>query len=311
MFAYLPGQFLTFRVPHPDGEILRSYSLSSAPSADADMSVCVKRVARGRGSNWMNDHLRDGASISASRPAGRFTLRDSKAPLLLIAGGSGITPILSLCKQALLSTGRTVRLVYANRDAASVIYESELGVLRECFARRFDCRLWLDDQRGLMTEADIAAAAGAARPHCYICGPARLMDMAEATLDQLLGDGATILSERFLSPDEPGADEAAAALSSAAAPAPAAFRLTLDETDHVVPLSPGQTLLQAALAAGIDAPKSCTEGHCGACMAQLREGQVHMATTKALSRRNAERGHVLACQSRAASAQPIWLDFDF
>jgi ferredoxin len=88
------------------------------------------------------------------------------------------------------------------------------------------------------------------------------------------------------------------------------FRLTLDSEDHTVPIATGQTLLQAALAAGIDAPHSCTEGRCGTCMSWLRNGDVSMASTRALSKRNFERGYVLACQSRPSSAAPIWLDFD-
>ncbi len=88
------------------------------------------------------------------------------------------------------------------------------------------------------------------------------------------------------------------------------FRLTLDGEDHAVPIAAGETLLEAALAAGIDAPHSCTEGRCGTCKSWLREGEVSMKSTRALSPRSKERGHVLACQSRPSSAVPIWLDFD-
>ena len=88
------------------------------------------------------------------------------------------------------------------------------------------------------------------------------------------------------------------------------FRLTLDSESHTVPIAPGETLLKAALAAGIDAPHACTEGRCGTCMAWLRSGGVTMESTRALSKRSKERGYVLACQARPVSAAPIWLDFD-
>jgi ferredoxin len=88
------------------------------------------------------------------------------------------------------------------------------------------------------------------------------------------------------------------------------FRLTLDSEDHIVPIAAGETLLEAALAAGIDAPHTCTEGRCGTCMAWLRGGDVSMASTRALSKRNMERSYVLACQARPSSSAPIWLDFD-
>ena len=88
------------------------------------------------------------------------------------------------------------------------------------------------------------------------------------------------------------------------------FRLTLDSENYTVPIAAGETLLQAALTAGIDAPHSCTEGRCGTCMAWLRNGDVSMASTRALSKRNMESGYILACQSRPSSPAPIWLDFD-
>jgi 3-ketosteroid 9alpha-monooxygenase subunit B len=312
LYRYTPGQFLTFRVPHEGGELIRSYSLSSAPCTDPDMTVCVKRVAGGRGSNWFNDHLTVGARIEATRPVGRFVLRDGDAPLLVIAGGSGITPCISLVKQALVETGRRVKLVYANQNAAAVIYRETLDMLEGRFPDRFTCRHWLDDRRGFLTAADITVEAeGWEQAEGYICGPDPLMDMAEETLVALFGAGATVLIERFVSPDDPVRNREAVEV-----PAPPAetliesFRLTLDGEDHAVPIAPGETLLEAALAAEIDAPCSCTEGHCGTCMSWLRSGDVTMAAPQALSKRNIERGWILACQSRPASDAPIWLDFD-
>jgi len=84
----------------------------------------------------------------------------------------------------------------------------------------------------------------------------------------------------------------------------------LDGEDHDVATGSGETLLEAAIAAGVDAPHSCTEGHCGACMAILKSGEVTMASTRALSKRNIERGYVLACQARPSSPEALWLDFD-
>jgi ferredoxin len=98
--------------------------------------------------------------------------------------------------------------------------------------------------------------------------------------------------------------------TGAEAPAGESFRLTLDGIDHSVPITAGETLLHAALAAGIDAPHTCTQGRCGSCMSWLRSGDVSMETTKALSKRKIERGYVLACQALPTSSEPIWLDFD-
>lgn len=312
LYRYRPGQFLTFRIPHEEGLITRSYSLSSAPCADPEMTVCVKRVADGRGSNWFNDHISAGARIEATRPAGRFVMREGDAPMLLIAGGSGITPCISLIKQALIETTRKVRLVYVNQNAASIIYRETLQRLEDRFSDRFACQHWLDDAGGLIRAPDIVAAAtGWEAADTYICGPGPLMDMAEEMLSGLFGPEATILIERFVSPNEKSSGQAALEEpASSEHIGIESFRLTLDGNEHVVPIGGNQTLLEAALAAGIDAPNSCVEGHCGTCMAHLREGNVSMASTKALSKRNIQRGWVLACQSRPSSCAPLWLDFD-
>ena len=313
-FRYRPGQFLTFRIPHSGGHIRRSYSLSSAPQTDPDMTVCVKRVSGGRGSNWFNDNLIAGSRIEATRPAGRFVLRDGETPLLLIAGGSGITPCISLVKHALVDTKRKVKLVYANQTADSVIYRESLNWLERRFADRFTCQHWIDDTHGLMAAVDVAEVSkGWEAAESYICGPGPLMDMAEQALEDIFGAEATVLTERFVSPDddpEPLPTETRSSAGPAESPVES-FGLILDGQKHRVPIAGDQTLLEAALAAGIDAPNSCTEGHCGTCMAALRSGEVSMASTRALSKRNIERGLVLACQSRPSSSAELLLDFDY
>src|ERR671934_2763698 len=114
-FSYRAGQFVTVRVC----DALRSYSMSSSPETDTELMTTVKRVPGGLVSSWMHDHLAPGDVIEVTRPAGVFCLRETAVPLVAFAGGSGITPILSLVKSALVTTARRVRLLTANRDAAS------------------------------------------------------------------------------------------------------------------------------------------------------------------------------------------------
>lgn len=307
-FSYRAGQFLTFSIPHEGKNLTRSYSLSSAPGVDAEMTICVKRVVGGRGSNWMIDQLETGDIIEATAPSGQFTLTDAQTPVLCVAGGSGITPCISMIKEALVKTERQVRLFYANRTAASVIYRDQLNSLATQFPDQFTCIHWLDEAKGFAAKADLLEALGPEVPDCYICGPTPLMDMAEALyLDQLCAD-ATVKTERFVSPDDPVEVEQP---SVKPAKGPASFTMTLDDEVHEIPLAPGQTLLEAALAQGIDAPRSCTEGHCGACMCRLESGCVDMASTKALSKRNIERGNILACQSRPKTDEKLRISFDF
>lgn len=320
-FAYKAGQFLTFDIPHPSAPILRSYSLSSTPDIDPYMRICVKRVVKGRGSNWMIDHLHPGDVIWSSAPLGSFTLTSTQAPVLLIAGGSGITPCIGLIKQILVQTQRHVHLLYANQTQASVIYRRELDDLCERFSDRFACQHWIEADQGYVTAEAVVATSNrllalGEMPDCYICGPGPLMDLVEAALADHLGEHATIAIERFASPQDGDSTADTARNPAEVVPVtslvhPPIFELHLDGETHKIPLSAGHTLLEAALAAGIDAPKSCLEGHCGACMGHLKSGHVDMASTKALSKRNIKRGYVLACQARPSSIDPIHIDFDF
>lgn len=307
-FSYLPGQFLTLEIPHPTGVLSRSYSLSSAPGTDLDMQICIKRVAGGRGSNWVIDNLKVGDRLIATPPAGRFTLSTEVPAVLFIAGGSGITPCLSLIKQALNESDAMVDLLYVNRNESSVIYRAEIEALLTEHGARFRCHNWLTEISGRISARDIRELTPRDVPLVYVCGPESLMDMAEETLGAHLDASADILTERFLSPDDTAPDLAEAVEDQKV---PETFKLTLDNRVHEVPYHAENTLLEAALSAGIDAPYSCSEGSCGACMCQLKTGEVRMATTKALSKRSLARGNILLCQAKPSTDDPIWVDFDF
>ena len=115
-FRYRPGQFCTFRVRVDGEDHLRSYSMSSSPEADADLTVTVKRVAGGLVSNWLLDHLAAGDVVEATKPAGVFCPQQVERPVVGFCGGSGITPFISITKHVLARTARPIRLLYANRD---------------------------------------------------------------------------------------------------------------------------------------------------------------------------------------------------
>src|SRR5262245_21449107 len=120
-FAYAAGQYCTFRATIGGEPIVRCYSMSSSPETGDPFTVTVKRVSGGKMSNWMNDTLATGDTIDAMPPGGLFVLRAGEAPIVAFAGGSGITPILSIIKTALATTGREIALVYANRGPGRVI----------------------------------------------------------------------------------------------------------------------------------------------------------------------------------------------
>jgi len=327
VFTYRPGQFLTFRVPF-GGEnappLVRCYSLSSSPETDAEPKVTVKRIEDGRVSNWMNDHLAVGHPVHVMRPAGRFVLRDSNAPLLLFGGGSGITPLLSLLKSALHATARRVRLVYANRDRDSVIFRAELDVLEADHRGRLELIHHLDVDSGLLDAAGARMQTrGLEGADCYVCGPAAFMGVVETALAEAGVSPERVWIERFVSPPDGQAPEvaladdgaavaaapgASAASTTDAAP-PAELTVHLDGSTHRVAYKPGQSVLEAVQAAGLDPPFACTEGYCGSCAARLEAGEIKMAANDVFSDAEVGRGHILACQSRVV-AGPCEVRFD-
>jgi ferredoxin-NADP reductase len=286
-FPYQAGQFLTFRVC----ETLRSYSMSTCPVHDASLAVTVKRVPGGLVSNWMLDNLQAGSVVEVTVPAGVFCLRDGDRPLVAFAGGSGITPIMSLAKNALATTDRRVRVFAANRDADSVIFGSALGSLAARYPGRFTVQHHLDADRGLVTADEVRSFAGAGRgADFYLCGPAPFMELVERTL---VSDGVApsqILVERF-------GDAGVAEVPAKGSVEGGAITVVLGRERRSVPRHAGETLLESARRAGLDPPFSCEAGNCATCMAQVTEGEVKMRTNNALDDDEVAEGWVLTCQS--------------
>ncbi len=302
-FAYQAGQFLTFRVPWEGGSLLRCYSLASCPVTERTFKVTVKRVDEGRVSNWFHDRVGPGSTLEVLPPAGRFVLRDAEAPLLLFGGGSGITPVISLVKSALATTRRRIRLVYANRDRPSIIFEDELDALARGHPERLEVVHHLDEERGFLDAAGAAAhARGLETAHCYVCGPGPFMEVVEEALAKVGASPDQVFIERFESPE--GSEAPAAALAGPeAGDAPSEILVHLDGRTHRVPYTPGQSILRAALDAGLDAPFACEEGYCGSCAATRVEGEVEMATNDVFNEAEVAEGWILTCQGRARGAR--------
>ena len=308
LFAYKPGQFLTFRIPRGDGHIERCYSLSSAPCCDDALKVTVKRVEHGFGSNWFNDVPGPGDVLEVAPPSGRFVLRRRDRPMILFAGGSGITPVISLIKQALYETALSSHLLYANTDHDQVIFRRELDTLAARFPGRLSCRHHLDAEAGLVDARLIADFVGDRR-ECdfFICGPGPFLDLAVDVLCGLGIDDRHVFIERFTMPDDDGAiDAPTPADASGTVPG---FRATIDGADHEVPYSAGNTLLDCMLAQGLDPVHSCKDAHCGSCMVIRKSGEVTMHKSTVLSRRDKERGYILLCQS-VPQTPDVWVDCD-
>ncbi len=314
---YRPGQFLTVRVPSSSGAggEARCYSLAGSPHAGDPLRITVKRVPGGLGSGWLCQDVGIGDELEILPPAGTFTPPDLDRDLLLVAGGSGITPVLSVAKSALLAGRGHVALVYANRDPGSVIFRDELWGLAEEHPGRLTVVHWLETLQGLPTAPQLGPlVAPYANRETYLCGPAPLMDAAETAVRASGGQGRAIHRERYFSLSGDVFAPAVAAPApgpGSVAPPPgvagggqdtpscggATAEVEFEGVVHTVAWGRRTSLLTALLAAGVPAPYSCREGACSACCCRVLAGEVTMVRNEVLAPEDLADGYVLACQA--------------
>jgi 3-ketosteroid 9alpha-monooxygenase subunit B len=308
-FRYLAGQFLTVSVCVDGVTLRRCYSLSSAPELDPRPRITVKRVPGGRVSNWICDTVKAGDLLQVALPEGRFVLDPrEQRPLVLIGGGSGLTPLLSLLKVALATTERRVCLLTAQRSPSHRLFHAEISALAAAHPHRLAVHDHLDSERGHLTRAALAPLLTPwLDGTVYLCGPTPFMELVEAALNQLGLPDAQLHIERFASPTDP---ERLPETPEPISQMPDAFTLRLDGKQHRVPYLAGESLLSSALSHGLPAPHACQEGFCGSCMAHLTQGQVHMRTHDALSAKDVQRGRVLLCQARPIGPGELALSYD-
>jgi 3-ketosteroid 9alpha-monooxygenase subunit B len=300
---YAPGQFLTLRIPSErTGSVARCYSLCSSPFTDDALTVTVKRTADGYASNWLCDHAHIGMRIHVLAPSGNFVPKTLDDDFLLMAAGSGITPIMSICKSALAEGSGQVTLLYANRDDRSVIFSAALRELSAKYPDRLTVVHWLESVQGLPSAGALAKLATpyTDRP-AFICGPGPFMDAAREALEALKVPAPQIHIEVFKSLDsDPFAAITIEGTDEGDEP-PATVVVQLDGETHTVSWPRNAKLLDVLLAEGLDAPFSCREGHCGACACTLRSGKVNMEVNDVLEQQDLDDGLILACQSHPES----------
>jgi 3-ketosteroid 9alpha-monooxygenase subunit B len=302
-FSYLPGQFITVRVPSSRaGSVARCYSLCSSPLVDGELAITIKRTTEGYASNWLLDNVVPGAMLDVLPPAGTFTPKSLEGDFLLFAAGSGITPVMSILKSVLRGgTGRIV-LVYANRDEQSVIFGSALRTLAASSGGRLVLLHWLDSLHGVPAAAAIAALV---RPYAawepFICGPDPFLVAVRSALGTLGVPGKRVHVERFLSLAENPFE--APVPSDAAGGLAATLSVSLDGAIRVLAWPAGTRMLDVLTDAGLDAPFSCRQGICGACACQLTGGEVEMAHNEVLEEEDLADGYILACQALAKTPE--------
>jgi 3-ketosteroid 9alpha-monooxygenase subunit B len=307
-FRYRPGQFVTVRVPHPDGAVARCYSLSSAPGDDRP-AITVKSA--GPASAWLCDHVTAGWTLDVLAPAGLFTPPSLDHDLLLVAGGSGITPIMSIVRTVMASGSAHLVLLYANRDPESVIFARQLEMLAIRHTGRLRVIHWLESDRGLPSAAGLQPLLHSyADRDVYLCGPEPFMAQVSEALTAVGVPRRQVHRERFVSLDEdpftapvepPALVSPTPRTAAERAAGSRVVEVTLDGAQHRLDWPDEVKLLDLLSTSGLAAPSSCRSGQCGACTTRVEEGEVRMLVNDVLDAEDLADGYVLACQSLPVS----------
>jgi ring-1,2-phenylacetyl-CoA epoxidase subunit PaaE len=313
-FRFEPGQYLTLK----RGELRRSYSICAAPGEAP--RVGVRRVSGGVFSSWLHQQLRVGDTLEVMEPEGRFgaALRSAPRRVLLVAGGSGITPILSMLKSLLQGDAATrVTLLYGNRRASSTMFKEEIEdlknrhltrlVIHPVFSRE-GADSPLHSGRLDAEKAKTFMRLSGPVDQAFVCGPHAMNDEVQAALLAAGVAAERIHIERFGVPPElvqAGPSEAQAGDAPSAT-----ITIVRDGLTRQVPFGRADgNILAAASRAGLDVPYSCKSGVCATCRAKLKAGRVRMDRNFALEKSELEAGFVLTCQAHPLTEQ-VSVSFD-
>jgi ring-1,2-phenylacetyl-CoA epoxidase subunit PaaE len=319
-FSFQPGQYLTLRQPGQD--LRRSYSICAA--AGESLRVGVRRVPGGAFSNWLHATLKAGDTLEVMEPEGRFgaaaAMRGPGRHVLCIAGGSGITPILSILKTLLAQEPATrVTLLYGNRTAASTMFKEELEDLKNRHLTRLALHVVFSREQvdsplnsGRLDRDKIGEflrLVGAGTVDAvFVCGPHAFNDDAESALKAAGIAEARIHIERFGVP--PSAADATLHAPKEGDATTARISVQRDGLTREVAFEPSdESILAAASRAGMDLPYSCKSGVCATCRARLLEGQVRMDRNFALEKADLEAGFILTCQAHPLTDRVV-VSFD-
>ncbi len=321
-FRYQAGQFVSFFLDINGEKLNRSYSLSTSPLTDTEFKVTVKKVEGGRGSTFLCERVKEGDVLLTTPPAGHFfkpLLIDSGVHYVLFAAGSGITPIFSILKTVLASgPANRVTLVYCNRNESSIIYGQELQAMEKEFSPRLELvhvlsrpssswngncgRLNEDLLRRIFSQT---GATGLERDY-YLCGPTEFMNSIKEFLLKNSVSSERVHIEDFAvgvhKPAAPAVDSSWTLIGpDQEQGTPEKIIAELNGETVEVPAKADQSILETLLEAGHQAPYSCMDGACMACMAKVKEGRVYQKDPGILTDDNIANCEALTCQAKPLS----------
>lgn len=323
-FAYKQGQYLTLKLNLGGEELRRSYSACSSPIVHEDLRIAIKAVENGKVSTYLNNGLSVGDTIEVMTPMGNFyTEMPAATPqhYVAFAAGSGITPVISLLKTALAAhPANKFSLFYGNKSTSDIIFRQELNDLVVKYEERlqvhhilsresttdslFEGRISPEKCLDLLTHFEEIQNADA----YFICGP---FDMTMGLKEKLIEFGVPKEKVHFeLFTTDTKSETAPPVETAGASPmTDSKVLIILDGEETEITVRPNETILDAALDAGLDAPYACTGGSCCTCRAKAIEGSVEMEVNYALTESEVESGYILTCQSHPKTPKMI-VDYD-
>jgi ring-1,2-phenylacetyl-CoA epoxidase subunit PaaE len=328
-FSFLPGQYTTLKMNVGGENVNRSYSFCSSPFLGEPLTIAVKRVAGGKGSNFINDNFKTGVEIEVMEPLGNFhspLSESNEKHYILFGGGSGITPLMSILKSVMVKEPKSkVTLFYGNRNEDSIIFKDTLELLSAKYPDRLKIvhvldlplRTWIG-YSGFMVK-DMALRLlrentnlNFQQAEFFICGPTPMMKSVEEALGLLQIPKEKIHIEYFTAKAE---EDKQTATAGTVVPTAEPFtgrtrvKIIYDGNEREFEVSEKETILEAALDAGYDPPYSCMVAACCTCRAKLVSGKVEMDDRESLTDSEIAKGYVLTCQSHPKS-NGIVLNYD-
>jgi ring-1,2-phenylacetyl-CoA epoxidase subunit PaaE len=315
---YKPGQYLTVILELGGKEVRRSYSLCTSPFTDPHPGITVKRVSGGLVSNYLNDQIRPGKTIEIMKPLGNFTSEfhsKNKNHFVMVAGGSGITPIMGIAKSVFVNEPDSkVTLIYCSRSEEQIIFKKELDALKGKYGERLNLihnlsqpssnwtglkgRLNLEKVKTILSESNFPELANT---KYFVCGPDGVMETALLAFEEMGVDQKGIHKESFYLDLEAKEED----LKSKGKLSPELTReieVVVEGQSYSFEVPAGKTILEAGLDKDINMPYSCQSGLCTACRGKLISGKVDMIEDAGLSASEIESGYILCCSSKPASS---------
>jgi ferredoxin-NADP reductase len=311
-FRYKPGQFITLELPTAGGPLMRTYTLSSSPSRPFSIAVTVKAQPGSIGTRWMFENLRPGGHVKALGPAGEFSLHDHPAAkYLFLSAGSGITPMMSMLRWLNDFSPQTdIAFVNCARRPEEIVFRKELELLGSrmpglslgfMIEERSSRESWIGHMGRIDAVRLPLLSPDFREREVFCCGPEPFMRAVRQVLEAARFDMAHYHEESFGRPavvpvsppfsDEPPAD-------AREAPVEEAVAIRFATSGLEAQCLPGQTVLQAARAAGVRIPAACEFGLCGTCKTRKLSGEVEMSHNGGILDEEIAEGYILCCCSR-------------